>query len=247
MEEVVKKQVEDILNTSGRATLSVLFPRDFEMYFCSLELTSGRGELIDYFSFPILPNSISKKEPYVSSIKKTFGGVTVLKNTDFIPQELVLRGNFGRTFKILGGTEFINFFGVSKFSDSGEYRKGTLSNVVKTGYGATKYLQGIIERSRRVSDADKGEPRILYFHNYTFGETYVVEPSQVQFDQSLGSNMMWNYSINFKVIECTDHGTMWKKLRERLSNVGIRVTSSALQSTLSSIGATSTNLIRNLI
>jgi hypothetical protein len=205
LEEVTNKAL-GILESKGRVFLSVLFPRDFEVYFCSLELCSYEGEMIDYFSFPILPNSINKKENYISNIKKTFGGITVIKNSDFIPQELTLRGTFGRSFKILGDKEMVNFFGSSKYKDRETYSKGTFSNIVKTGYGATRYLQGILERSK-IFDGNSNKPRTLFFHNAMLGESYMVEPTQVQFDQnSASNNMMWGYSLNFTIIKTLDYG-----------------------------------------
>lgn len=209
----LKQMLEEVINKAlgieeklGRAFLSILFPRDFEVYFCAIELCSYEGEMIDYFSFPILPNSINKKENYVSNIKKTFGGITVIKNSDFIPQELTLRGNFGRSFKILGDKEMVNFFGTSKYIDKETYSKGTFSNIIKTGYGATRYLQGILERSK-IFDGSSNKPRILFFHNAMLGESYMVEPTQVQFDQNSGSNnMMWGYSVNFTIIKSLDYG-----------------------------------------
>jgi hypothetical protein len=205
MIEEIERQVRTFIKQGGRSFLSVKFPRDFEVYFCALELCSFEGEMIDYFSFPIMPNTITKKEPYTSNIKKTFGGITVIKNSDFIPQEIIFRGNFGKSFKILGGKELVDFYGVSKYSDTEDYSKGTLNNVVKTGYGAIKYLQGILERSK-IFDGNKRKPRILYLHNSTLGESYIVEPLQVQFEQSLQSNMVWNYNLNFSIIRSIDYG-----------------------------------------
>jgi len=207
MLEEVRDRALQIAETSGRAYLSVLFPRDFEFYFCSLELCSFKGELIDYFSFPVLPNTVQKKEPYVVNIKKTFGGITVIKNSDFIPQDLSLKGNFGRSFKILDTktNASVNLSGVSKYPDSKSYSIGTFSNIIKTGYGAMKYLQGILERSK-IFDGDAREPRVLLFHNSPLGESYMVEPTMAQFDQSLASNMIWNYNINFSIIRSLDYG-----------------------------------------
>lgn len=237
----VRTQIENLVRTVGRTFLSIKFPRDVEMYFCSLELTSSTGELIDFLSFPIMPESIIKKEPYLSTVKKTFGGLTVLKNSDFIPQEITLRGNFGRGLKLIKGAELVTFFGTSKFGDTKDYKKSILSNSIKTGYGVSKYLQGLIERSRIISSGDNRIPRTLYFHNYTFGESYMVEPTQVQFEQNMGTNMIWTYTLNFKILEKVDYG-MLKLKRKSTGLEGV-----ALTSIMSSIGTAGVKAIAKSI
>lgn len=250
----VTRQVEDILKTTGRSFLSLTFSRDFEVYFISLELTNIKGEMIDFFSFPVMVDSISKKEVYTSNIKKTFSGVRVIRGEAFTPQEIVLRGSFGRSFKILGGNELVDVFGSSaRASISTEedqlYNQGVLSNIVKTGYGCTKYLQGIIERSRIFDKFDGwGEnsfPRLLKLYNHTLGEYYYVEPQQVQFEQNLGSNMIWNYNLVFTITRKVDfnEGT-YKEKTSKLNNPVIK---SAISSVVSSIGKSTVSEISDVM
>ncbi|HSH27395.1 MAG TPA: hypothetical protein VK972_06475, partial [Wenzhouxiangella sp.] len=79
------------------------------------------------------------------NIKKSLSGITVLKNSSFVPQELSIKGNFGRRFKILSNLNGTAFTSVNIAKKSGlTFDTPTLSQSIKTGYGAIKVLQKII-------------------------------------------------------------------------------------------------------
>ena len=65
---IFKQTFRDQLAASGRAALSVIFPRDIEYYMVALELTTFEGDTIDYFSFPVMPSTLSKVENERTSI-----------------------------------------------------------------------------------------------------------------------------------------------------------------------------------
>lgn len=188
----------EMIRTVGKSTLSAIYPNDFEVYLCAFELVE-KGKTIDYFVFPIQPSQIQKVEPTRTNIKSSMAGVTVLKNSSIIPKEIMLKGNFGRNFKILttNGVAFTNSF--SK-------KQGLTLNTpifsvgIKTGYGATKLLQNILNESNNLSS--NGENRQLYFYNMALGESYlvVVNPNGVIYNQSQDMNMIWQYSINLSVL-----------------------------------------------
>ena len=90
-----------LIETAGRAILASQFPNDFEVYLCTLELADSKNNTIDFFTFPITPNAISKTEAKRENIRNTAGGVTVLSSPTFVPQDITIRGDFGRTFKLL--------------------------------------------------------------------------------------------------------------------------------------------------
>ena len=184
----------------GKAALSSFYPNDVEYYLCAFELVSSEGTE-SYFVFPIQPSMIQKTELYRTNIKKSFSGVTVLRNSSFIPQELSLRGNFGKRFKILANLEGVSF-SVTKIRDSKSVtlKQPQLSKNIKTGYGATKILQSILTESNKVDNL--GKPKQLYFYNLGFGESYLVAipPQGFMFTQSEDVNMIWQYIINLTII-----------------------------------------------
>ena len=190
----------------GKSALNALYPNDFEYYLCAFELVS-ENKTVDYFVFPIQPSSISKTEPTRNNIKTSMSGTTVLRNKSFLTQEITLKGNFGRRFKILSmqGVAFSSGLEIGKL-DIGNGGQGigfqtpSFSGGIKTGYGATKILQNILQRSNKVNS--NGKPYQLYFYNMAFGESYLVTmpPSGMTFSQSEDKNMIWEYSLNFKIL-----------------------------------------------
>jgi len=184
----------------GKAAVSAFYPNDVEYYLCAFELVGSSG-VEGYFVFPIQPSSISKTEPSRTNIKKSLSGITVLKNSSFVPQELSIKGNFGRRFKILSNLNGTAFASVNIAKKSGlTFDTPTLSQSIKTGYGAIKVLQKIIEESNKVDN--NGMPKQLYFYNMGLGESYLVTipPSGVNFTQTEDRNMIWQYSINMTIL-----------------------------------------------
>jgi hypothetical protein len=177
----------------------------------ALELVDGAGDTIDYFAFPILPSAITKSENKRINIKKAFKSTLILTSTAYTPQDINIRGNFGRAFKILAGPKEIlsgiafvssvknGIFGL--FSGKGLTMPSLQFNqFVKTGYGATKLLQSIIQKS---DGSDQNGPYRLYLYNFALGESYlVVAPTKAltleQNDANM--NMIWNYNLNLTII-----------------------------------------------
>jgi hypothetical protein len=165
-------------------------------------------KVINYFSFPVMPSQISQTEPQITNIKKNSGGITVVNTNTFIPKDISISGSFGRNFRLLIGNNVLNFstFG---FNTSGKGYTGkktdidfkvnqaNFSTLFKTGYGSMKILQSICDLS---VDNDNGVPRKLYFHNPTFGESWLVKVKSLNFTQNQASNMIWNYSLSMTAI-----------------------------------------------
>ena len=205
-----KQQVSKMIQTTGRALLSIKYPRDIESYFITLEVCKGdTDETISFFTFPINPNSFQKKEPGQHNIKKTFGGVVVNDSNDFIPHEISLRGNFGRSFKLLTGDYTTDLFGiggksvtekstdiVDESSDLTVVVNKTLHSFIKSGFGCLKQLQLICYLSRQGVEV----PNKLYFHNYMLGESYLAKVRNLTIDQSLEMNMIYNYNLQLDLI-----------------------------------------------
>lgn len=209
-------QAISLASQLGLQTLSSIFPYDFEWYMVALELTDSEDNTIDYLAFPIQPDSITKSEPTRTNIKKSMSGVTVLSSDAFVPQDITIRGSFGRQFKLLLNIKTISA-GTEKYSTvAGVYSLqqtkglstainfGSFNLSVKNGYGLTKILQAIVNKSTGLDD--KGKPFKLYFYNMALGESYLVAipPSGAQFTQDLSKNMVWSYSLTMKTLAPLD-------------------------------------------
>lgn len=193
----------DLKTKLGGALLNALFPNEFEFYLVSLELVDSSDKSVILFVFPITPADLQETFTPITNIKKSLGGITVLKNHTFTPREISIRGNFGRELKLLVGHVNFDFnafvFHQSKFFDGVDINK--FSNRIKTGYGCVKVLENIIKLSQQMDD--KGNPYKLYFYNPIFGNSYIVEVISFSHQQSIQNqqmNMIPNYNLVLKGI-----------------------------------------------
>lgn len=205
-----KREFIRLVGDIGRAGVHALFPNDFEYYLISLELVDSRNNTIDMLTFPIMPDSISRSEQEISSIKKSAGGMTVLGTNTFHPVQFQLSGNFGRSLKLLVRSKELSFSALSLSTQSGIYSRSSLlqkpqnrpvifSQNLKSGYGITKILAAIVDKSRALDDYNR--PFRLFFYNPSFGESYVVRATNLTLSQNKdASNAIWNYSLELKAI-----------------------------------------------
>lgn len=260
MENLIQSKAINMVQTVGRSVVSSFYPNDFEVYFCALELCNSDDETIDYFAFPINPSSIIKREPKKTLVQKTLSGTTVLFNPSFIPYELTLVGNFGRSFKMLVNTPGLAYslsttdssLGVS----SGVYSLYQLNNKitsengslmsftspsfdlnVKTGYGCIKILQAILSKSSGVDST--GKPLRLYFYNMALGENYqvVVPPNGFTLTQNQNKNMIWEYTINLTAIRPIEGSS-----KSNTRSLILKTLSSNVQQGVTSLAKTITSL-----
>lgn len=210
----VNRKYIDLVNVVGKAALNALYPYDFEVYMMALELTDSEGNTIDYLSFPIMPESISKTEPKRTNIKVSATSTTVLSSASFIPEEITIKGNFGRTFNILLSPKEPSVQGVAYSINNGVYDLTQINNKnntlgfkvpafnvgIKTGYGAIRILKSIISKSNGVDKS--GKPFRLYFYNLALGESYLVAvpSSGITVSQNLQKNMIWEYSLTLNTL-----------------------------------------------
>lgn len=218
----ILNRYKDLKKSIGKSALSTLFPDDFEYYLCALELVEFRGTKIvplEYFVFPIQPSSIQKTEPVRTNIKTSMSGITVLKNSSAIPKEITLKGNFGKNFKILT-MQGVAFSG-SEPKDAGfmTMTSPQFSAGIKTGYGATKMLQKILQESNKLTS--NGESRQLFFYNMALGENYLVtvSPSGYVFSQSQDTNMIWQYSVSMTILASLSDVINIKNPKSKSSNI----------------------------
>lgn len=207
-----KKTYTTLLESLGKGVMNTLYPNDFEAYMIALELTDSQDNTIDYLAFPIMPENIQKTENQYNTVKKTANGITVLTNSTFAPQNISLRGNFGRSFKILVG-QTTSSAGAAYSTSAGKYssfesetkslttfKTGMFDLNIKTGYGVTKILKAIVSKS---CSTDKfGKPMKLYFYNMALGESFlvIVPPNGLTLSQNMNKNMIWEYNLNLTAI-----------------------------------------------
>ena len=210
---VVQKFMQ-LMGSIGRAALSTTFPSDFEYYSISFELTDYMDNTIDFLTFPIMPKSITKSENNRINVKKSASAVNVINSKSFTPHDITIKGNFGRSFVILVNVNTPNVLKTFKWSIPAGVRdvydidnsivstkSDTFNPVVKTGFGCTKILQSIINKSSGTDD--KGSPFKLYFYNPALGEAYLVVPapnSMTLMQNETQNNMMWEYTLNLIAI-----------------------------------------------
>lgn len=187
----------------GRKAMAAIYSNDFELYITALELIDSRGDIVEYFIFPLNPTSISVSKPRIQDIAKTAGGTVTTETSTYMPQDIFMEGNFGRKFKFLIGKELVDFqaFSLSqvanKFAEN--YNNQVFSDTIKTGYGCIKILERIIDKSSTLDSY--GKPYYLHLYNLAFGQSYIVKVvNQPIFKQSQDKNMIWEYSIQFKTL-----------------------------------------------
>ena len=237
----------------GMQTLASVFPYDFEWYMCALELTDSKDNTIDYLAFPVQPDSIQKTEPTRNNIKKSMAGVTVLSNDAYVPQDITIRGSFGRQFKLLLNIKQISSTNAKYSTTDGVFSlyqtagasttiRFTFFNIsVKNGYGIIKILQAIVNKS--VGLDDEGKPFKLYFYNMALGESYLVAipPSGAQFSQDLSKNMVWSYSITMKTlapldaVKTEEKGSLGKSLATAAITVGVALAAKGIEDAMDSV------------
>lgn len=205
------KEVVGQLDSAAKMVMNTLYPKEFEVYMVTLELVTNDDIPLHYFTFPINPESIMKSQPQIKQIDATHGAVVVNKAGLWVPQDLTIKGNFGRQFKFV-----TNIQGEATWAALG---KGLIPNgqqfssYYKSGYGCLKILQNICEQSNILDD---GKSRKLYFHNLALGESYLVEVLNFQASQSMGANMIWGYDLRLKIVSNVLDTDRWKTLGKRL-------------------------------
>lgn len=230
IQDIVNKH-QNLLTTIGEAGLNALFKNDFEYYLISLELVDSQNRTIDFFSFPVSPQSISQVEPQLTNIKKTAGGIVSLSTSSFVPKQIQIRGDFGRRFKILlKNNSSINF---SAFKFSGVVTKDQIMSginalkqiafdpSIKSGYGCIKYLQAIVDKSTATDDA--GNSFKLFFYNPIFGDNFLVEIIDFEITESMERNRIPNYNLSLRAIAPLDNMSSVDSTKSMIKNLASNV------------------------
>lgn len=203
VETVINKQLQTVASI-GRARLHALLPDEFEYYSCTLELMNSKGEIEGSLVFPIMPNNMSYVNTPAVNVKKTAGGVISLTNNLFTPSTISLQGTFGRRFRLIF-QESSDLF--SKGISLNKLKKKTaipgFDDGFKNGYGTFKLLENICAESIKLDEDRK--PKFLFFYNQSLNQNHLVEVTNFTGNMSLESNMIWNYSLEFKTIAIAEN------------------------------------------
>lgn len=206
----------------GKIALQALYPSDFNAALVALELVDSNGVTVDYFSWPVLPSEIREVHNEITNVRKTIGGVYVLKNTTFVPRQISLRGTFGRRFKILINEKQLELAGF-RFSIGNGKMKITPPNLLdnkvaqfssfaKNGYGCIKVIEAMKEKSKQLDE--NGKPHSLYFYNPVLGNNYMVEVMNFSHMQDENQyNMLPAYSLQLVAVAPLD------SVLSRLTNI----------------------------
>lgn len=208
----INKITNNLGVNSSRAYLNTLYPNEFEYYMFSLELVKN-GEVEDLLIFPVTPDSFSETTQHLVNVKKTNNSIVSLINTSFAPRIIQIQGTFGRKIRILfgnketdkGNNDTVSAFKFSKNINIKGIRSDiNLSGGIKTGFGVTKMLERIINKSF----TDSGY--MLFLHNPMLGNNYLVECTDKTFSQSMQNNMLWNYQLSFKALTFAENVSIYK-------------------------------------
>lgn len=225
-----KQRAGDILARFGRAQLNAQFPNDFEYYLCALEIVNANNDndVLEYFVFPVMPSTISIQHAKLKNVTKTSGGIVVLENNTFIPNDMQITGNFGRKFRTIAASDNNPAANTLPFHLSTQNAKSVLEKVglgnvtvpsfsarVKTGYGAVKLLENMFDRASNVKD---GAPVKMFFYNFAYNAHYLVEPLNFNVTQSEQNNMIWEYNMSFKLIAPASELMSDSKYKQTLSH-----------------------------
>lgn len=218
IENVARRHL-GVLTQIGKVGLNISHPKEFELYLCALELTDENYNTLQYFVFPVMPTNMDETQTFVSNVKKTLGGVSVLNTPTFIPRDITLAGTFGRKFRVLLGQDYTEFISSFKTVDDKMTFQSALDGIfqlfddrVKTGYGCLKIMEEIVNSVNKVDELGS---RRLILHNPAIGNSYLIKPQSLKLSQTQETNMIWSYSLSLKAIASLDHIMSSEKLEEQ--------------------------------
>jgi hypothetical protein len=194
----------DLLKNIGKGAANALFPEEIPYYFLAFELFDSKGKTVDYFAFPVLPDEIQDSQPEITTIRKSIGAVSVLKNPTFNPRQINIRGDFGRKFRVLINGQKFDFAGIGAVIKSIKNKKfsfkgAQFSSFAKNGYGCVKAIESIKEKSKQLDEYQK--PHTLVLYNPILGNNYVVEFNNFTHKQDNGRyNMISGYAIQLTAV-----------------------------------------------
>lgn len=190
--EIVKRKATEVIFEMGRGALHALAPNDFEYYACTFELINSKNVIEDIFHFPVMPSGISVARQSTLTIKATGQSYLSQFNDCFVGKKISINGTFGRKFRLMVTKEVGQEAGVNtKIFQNFDLK-------VKTGYGALKLLEKIIEDSQMLDEDE--QPKFLLFYNHTYNQNNIVEVTNFVVTQSLENNMMWNYTLDMTML-----------------------------------------------
>jgi hypothetical protein len=193
----ISSSVLDVAINVGKSALNALFPDDYEYYLCSLELLDSNSKQVGFLSFVVMPDQIIENHQPIQSMIKTHNGIVTVYNPTFNPVDISIAGSFGRKFRV-----------VSNFKDPDKSKNGffdinfgklmSMDVGVKSGYGLSKILEHMLEKSNKSDDS--GMPYFLIFNNYAFNKSYVVDVLGYSYSQNIQNNMIWNYNLSMRAV-----------------------------------------------
>lgn len=190
--------------SAARAMQNALYPNEFEYYAITLEIVDSNGATYEHMTFPVMPESIMYDDASVVNIQKTVGGVAATDTSSYVPKTISIQGTFGRKFRLLlNPKENITVQGIldnsRSFGQAQITRKVEFDPKMKSGYGATKLLQRIMELSSSLDE--QNQPLRMFLYLPPLGQNFLVKKTAFTLSQDqASSNMMWRYSMQLTAI-----------------------------------------------
>lgn len=175
--------------------LKLPFPYSFDVYDVSTNSFNSNSTSFGEFQLPLAPSEINQREEFAISIKPTMGG-TVVNHS----------GNKYKTLSIAGTTGVAPFRGtggVDKSSGDAIFQPSDLK--FKSGYEVflqlRNYFRAYYEYKKFNSGNSVTRNHRLVFKNYKDGEFLIVELLNFDMKRSAARPMMYDYSMEFKVLK----------------------------------------------
>lgn len=180
-------------DSASRVVASQLYPDEFEYYLFAFELRDNKNVVTDRLILPVPPSDIAYNDQKLTTIQKTGNGINTLITPYFVPKSISMSGTFGRKFRLLTGykRDATNQISINEFLTS-------FSTNVKTGFGALKRLEDIVNRATTVTK--KNDPYKMVFYNFASGHTFYVEPMTFTMTQSERESRIWRYNLTLTVV-----------------------------------------------
>ena len=92
--------IRDAFLAGGRPLLAAQFPEEIDDYQLTFQAADINNNLIEIFSFPVLPSDINETETFGVQARKMYEGVSVTFNPNYDPLDISINGTFGRSLKL---------------------------------------------------------------------------------------------------------------------------------------------------
>lgn len=196
----ISQSLGNMVRQAEQAVLSEVAPDNYEAYYLILQLQDTAAQLIQSFTFPVMPESMTLAFRYLMTVTPTLGGNFV---DDFgrAPSPINLQGTFGKKPKAVLNGAPINL---------GNIGASLLDAQVATGYGMAKRLSAFIDASHTPIAGGSGRMPKVILYNYAFNSHWEVAINSFDVQMSVQQNGIWIYQMQLTALKQIEAGMNWK-------------------------------------